>query len=79
MLENMDNMEASCVSYVKVSIFTHLEQSKTFLSTVNKSGIVRLTVQHDKMVSFSFTYYPRDSLRQTSADVFFTDQCHIHS
>jgi len=70
MLQDMDNMEASCVFYVKVSTFTHLEQSETSLLTVIKSGIVRLTIQHDLIVSISFMYYPRDSLRQTSANVF---------
>jgi len=69
MLQNMDNMEASCIFYVKVSTFTHLEQSKTSLLTVKKSAIVRLTIQHDLIVSVSFRYYPGDSLRQTSGDV----------
>jgi hypothetical protein len=54
MLQVMDNMEVSCVFYVKVSTFTHLEQSKTALLTVNKSGIMTLTVQHDMIVSVSF-------------------------
>ena len=54
MLPNMDNMEASCVFHVKVGMFTHLEQSKISLLTVNKFGIVRLTVQHDLIDSISF-------------------------
>jgi len=54
MLQVMDNMEASCVFYDKVSTFTHLEQSKISLLTVNKSGIIKLTVQHDMIVSVSF-------------------------
>jgi len=70
MVQDMDNGEASCVFYVKVSTFTHLEQSKTSLLMVNKTGIVRLTVQHDLIVSVSFLYYPGDSLRETSLDVF---------
>jgi len=69
MLQVMDNMEASCVFYVKVGTFTHLEQSKISLLTVNNSGIVTLTVQHDMIVSVIFMQYPRDCLRQTSADV----------
>jgi len=36
MLQDMDNMEASCVFYVKVTMFTHLAQSKTTLLTVNQ-------------------------------------------
>jgi len=79
MLHDMDNMEARCVFYVKVSTFTHLEQSKTSLLSINKSGIVRLTVQHDLIVSVSFMYYPRDSLRQTSANIFTLKQCPIYS
>jgi hypothetical protein len=53
-MDNMDNMEASCVFYVKVGTFTHLEQSKISLLTVNTSGIVMLTVQHDLIVSYIF-------------------------
>jgi len=69
MLQDMNNTEGSCVFYVKVSKFTHLEQSKTSLSAVNNLGIVRLTGQHDLIVNISFMNYPRNSLRQTSADV----------
>jgi hypothetical protein len=56
-LQDMDNMEASCVFYVNVSTFNHLEQSKTSLLTVNKWGIDMLTVQHDLIVSIGFVYY----------------------
>jgi len=55
MLQDIDNMEASCVFYVKVGTFTHPEQNIMSLLTVNKLGIVRLTVQHDLVVSISFT------------------------
>jgi len=54
MLQVMDNMEASCVIHVKVGTFTHYEQSKIFLLTFKKSGIVTLTVQHDLIVSVIF-------------------------
>jgi hypothetical protein len=54
MLQVMDNMEASCVFYVKVGTFTQLEQSKINLLTVNKSGIVTLTVRHDMIVGVMF-------------------------
>jgi len=54
MLQVMDNMEASCVLYVKVGTFTHLEQSKMSLLTVDKSGIVTLTVHHDMILSVIF-------------------------
>jgi len=79
MLQGMDNMEASCIFYVKVGTFTHLEQSKTSHLTVNKSGIVRLTVQHDLIVSISFVYHPGYSLRQTSADIPSLQHCPIYS
>jgi len=69
MLQVMDNMEASCVFYVTVGTFTHLEQSKISLLTVNKFGIVKLTIQPDVNVSVSLMWYPRDDLRQTSVDV----------
>jgi hypothetical protein len=54
MLQVMDNMEASCVLYVKVGMFTHLEQGKIFLLTVKKLGIVMLTIEHDLIVSVIF-------------------------
>jgi len=69
MLQDMDNMEAGCVFYIKVSTFTHLEQCKTSLVTVNKSGIVRLTVQHDLIPSISWCIIPGirwDKHQQTS-------------
>jgi hypothetical protein len=62
-------MQASYIFYVKVGTFAHLEQSKTALLTVNKMGIVTLTVQHDFIFSASFMYYPGDNFRETSADV----------
>jgi hypothetical protein len=54
MLQVMDNMEASCVFYVKVGTFTRLEQSQIFLLTITKPGIVTLNVQHDLIVSVIF-------------------------
>jgi hypothetical protein len=54
MLQVMENMEASCIIYVKVGMFTHLEQSKISFLTANKSQIVRLTLHHDVIVSISF-------------------------
>jgi len=54
MVQDKENMEASCIFYVKVSTFDQLEQNKIFLLTVNKTGIVRLTIQHDLIVSISF-------------------------
>jgi len=74
----MDNMEASCVFYVKVGTFTHLEKSKISLLTVNESGIVTLTVQHDMAVSVIFMQYPGDYLKQISADVLSLEQHPIH-
>jgi hypothetical protein len=54
MLQVLDDMEASCICYVKVGMFTHHEQSKVSLLTVNKSGIVTLTIQHDIILSVIF-------------------------
>jgi len=64
MLEDMDNIEASCDMYVKVTTYSHLEQSKTTLLIVNHLGMVRLTVHHDLIVSVSFMCYPRNYLRK---------------
>jgi len=47
----MDNMQAGCVFYVKVGMFTHLEQTKICLLTVKKSEIETLTVRYDVSVS----------------------------
>jgi hypothetical protein len=69
MLQVMDNMEASFVFYVKVSMFPHLEQSTIYLLTVNKSGIVTLTVQHDMILRVIFMQYRGEYLGQTSADL----------
>jgi hypothetical protein len=69
MLNGMDTIVASYVLYVKVGTFTHLEQSKISLLTVNKSGIGIVTIQHDMIASIIFNYYPGDYLIQTSADV----------
>jgi len=71
----MDNMAASWVFFVKVGMFTHLEQCKTSLLTVNKMIIVMLTGQHGLIDSVSFMYYPWDYMRQTSADVLSLEQC----
>jgi len=78
MFQDMDSMEASCIIYVKVGMLNHLELSQIWLVTVNKLGIVRLTVQHDMIVSVSFMYYQRDFLRQTSAGVRFLEECPIY-
>jgi len=78
MLQDMDSMEASCIFYFKVGTFTQLEHSKICILSVNETGIVRLTVQHDWIVSLSFRHYPRDLLRQTSADILSLEECHIY-
>jgi len=54
MLQVMDNMEASCVFYVKVGTLAHLEQSEICLSTVKESGIQTITVRCDLIVSVIF-------------------------
>jgi hypothetical protein len=53
MVQVMDNMEANSIFYFKVGMFTHVEESKISLITVNKTGIVKLTIQHDLIVSIS--------------------------
>jgi hypothetical protein len=79
MSQYMENVKASCVFYVKVGTLTPLEQSTSFLLTVNKMGIVRLTVQYDSIVSVDFMYYPGDNLKETSADVLSLNQSSIYS
>ena len=69
MLQDMDNMEASCIFYVKVCMFDELEQSKVCVLTVSDIVIVILTVQHGMIFSLCFMWDPWDSLRHTSPDV----------
>jgi hypothetical protein len=68
MLQVMDNMDASCVFYVKVGMFTHLEHGKIYLLAVNQTEIVKLIAQHILIVSVGSMLYPLDYLRPTSAD-----------
>jgi len=77
MLQDMDNIKPTCVFYVKVSTFTHLEQCKTTIVTVNQWGVVTLNVRHELILSVSFMYYPGDDLRQTEAHVLSLEQCAI--
>ena len=51
MLQDMTNMEASCVFYVKVGRFDQFEQSKFSVLTVTSLGIVMLTVHNDLISS----------------------------
>jgi hypothetical protein len=78
-VQDLDNMQASYIFYVKVGTFAHLAQSKTGLLTVNTMGIVTLTVQHDFIFIITFMYYPEDNLRETSADVLSLELSHIDS
>jgi len=41
----MDNMEATCVHYVKDGMFDQQEQRKICVLTVTKLGIVMLTIK----------------------------------
>lgn len=68
MLQVTDNIEASCVFYVKVDTCTNLEQSKICNLTVNKFGIVKLIVRHDFSVGVSVMKYPGGYSRQSSAE-----------
>jgi uncharacterized membrane protein YwaF len=68
MLQDMDNMEASWVCYVKVRTFDQLEQSKICLFTIISAGIVTLIVRYHMIVSVCFIWDPGYMLRQTSPD-----------
>jgi len=74
----MDSMERSCVFDIKVGRFTECEQSQISLLTINKTGIVRPTMQHYFIVSICFMYYCGDCLRQTSADILSLVECLIY-
>jgi len=50
----MDNMEASCIFYVKVGRFDQFKQSKVCILTITKIRIVKLTIQCDMILSLTF-------------------------
>jgi hypothetical protein len=62
MLQDMDDVEASCDFYVKIGTFTHLAPSQISLLASNKMGIVWLTAQNHMIVSISLMEYPGDDL-----------------
>jgi len=51
MLQDMEQMEASGIFYVKVGRFDHLEYSKICILTVTSFRIVMLTIHYNLMVS----------------------------
>jgi len=51
MLQDMDHIEASCISYVKAGRFDQLEQNKIRVLPVTTLDIVMLTGQHDLLLS----------------------------
>jgi len=51
MLQDIDHIEASCVSYVEVGTLNQLEQSKICILTIATLGIAMLTLDHDLMFS----------------------------
>jgi len=51
MLQDMDNIEASCIFYVDMGTDNRLEQSKICVLIITTSGIAMLTVHHDLMFS----------------------------
>ena len=53
-LQDMADIEASCVIFVKIGMFDQLEQSKISVLTVTILGIVMATIQCDLIVSICF-------------------------
>jgi len=78
MLEDMDDVEASCILYVKVVTFDRLEQCKVCVLTTTTIGMVILTIQHDMMFSLSFKPDCWDFLRHTSPDVHSLEELRVH-
>ena len=54
MLQDMDHIEASYISYVKVGTLIRLEQSKIHVLTFTTLGIAMLTVHHDMIFRVCF-------------------------
>lgn len=78
-MQDMDNMEAYCVFYVKIGILNQLEQSKIFLLTLDEMGILRPSVQHDFTGSISFISDSGDYLRYTSDDILSLEECPVYN
>lgn len=78
MFQDIDNMEASCVLYIKGGTFDLLEHSKICILTGNEMGIIMLTVQPDWTVSIRLIYDPRDFFRQITPDVLSLKEFPIH-
>jgi len=66
-------------SMSKVGTFTQLEQSKICVLTGNKTGILRITVQHNGIVSVRFMDYPGEFSRPTSADILSLEECSMYT
>lgn len=54
MLEDMDDMEAICISYAKDGTVYQQEQSNIRILTVTKFGIIMLNVLCELVLSISF-------------------------
>ena len=75
MLQDMDHMEASCGSYVKVSMFDQLEQHKIWVSTNTLSGIVILTLHCEVMLIFGSGSNGVDIMRRTLPHILSAPEC----
>jgi hypothetical protein len=69
MLQGMDSMDASCIIWVNVGMFTHLGQCQIWDFTFHTTRIVKLPIPYDLIVSVRFMDYSGDYLRYTSADI----------
>jgi len=78
MLQDLDDMEASCISYDKVQTFDQLVWSIICILNVSTMGIVRRNVRHGMIVSVSFMWDPWNFLRQTSADILCPEELPVH-
>jgi len=69
MVQDIDDMEASCVFHDNDGMLDQQEQCKICIVTVTKLGIVMQTAHSDLDFGICFMYYPGDLLRQTSPDL----------
>jgi len=55
MLQDVDNMEVSCIFDVEIGMFDQFKQSYVYIQVlVTNIGIVMLTAQHDTIFTMSF-------------------------
>jgi len=73
--QDINQMAASCIVYVKVGTLDRLEQDKICVLSITTLGIAILTIQCQIRFSVCFINDCGDFLTQTSPDIFSIEEC----